>query len=89
MDITPVLALVKISIGIISSTTKDADLTSIIDGIIEELVDEKGLTIDLAKPSHFNYVKDLAVVRYRKEEVPRYLQFRLHNMIIHNKAVSE
>ena len=86
MDITNVLQLVKARIGI-TTAVRDSYLTAIIEGIIKELTDEKGLVLDGANPYHLMFVVDYATWRYQNrdtmEAMPRHLQFRLHNMMIH------
>ena len=86
MDITNVLQLVKARIGI-TTVVRDSYLTAIIEGIIKELTDEKGLVLDGANPYHLMFVVDFATWRYQNrdtmEAMPRHLQFRLHNLMIH------
>ena len=86
MDITNVLQLVKARIGI-TTAVRDSYLTAIIEGIIKELTDEKGLVLDGGNPYHLMFVVDFATWRYQNrdtmEAMPRHLQFRLHNMMIH------
>ena len=86
MDITNVLQLVKARIGI-TTAVRDSYLTAIIEGIIKELTDEKGLVLDGDNPYHLMFVVDFATWRYQNrdtmEAMLRHLQFRLHNMMIH------
>lgn len=86
MDITNVLQLVKARIGI-TTAVRDSYLTAIIEGIIKELTDEKGLVLDGDNSYHLMFVVDFATWRYQNrdtmEAMPRHLQFRLHNMMIH------
>ncbi len=86
MDTATVLSLVKARLGI-SSEVRDTYLTAIIDGIVKELTDEKGLSLDGDNPYHLMFVVDFATWRYQNrdtmEAMPRHLQFRLHNMMIH------
>lgn len=86
MDIELVLGLVKESLGI-RTTVRDGYLTHIIKGIINELEDEKGLLLDSSNPSHLIFVVDFAAWRYKGRDeakaMPRDLQYRLHNLIIH------
>lgn len=86
MDASTVLALAKARLGI-STQVRDTYLTAIIDGVIKELEDEKGLVLDEANPYHLMFVVDFATWRYQNrdtmEAMPRHLQYRLHNMIIH------
>lgn len=86
MDATTVLDLVKARLGI-SSNVRDIYISAIIDGVIKELEDEKGLVLDGANPYHLMFVVDYATWRYQNrdspEGMPRHLQFRLHNLMIH------
>lgn len=82
------LELVKARIGI-STTVRDTYLKAIINGIIKELEDEKGINLDLENnDAHLMFVVDYADWRYNNRDesgaVPRHLQFRLHNLMIHN-----
>ena len=80
------LDLIKARLGI-TSTVRDAYLTAIINGVVKELEDEKGLVLDGANPYHLMFVVDFVTWRYQNrdtmETMPRHLQFRLHNLIIH------
>lgn len=86
MDTATVLELVKARLGL-TSAVRDTYLTAIIDGIVKELTDEKGLALDGANPYHLMFVVDFATWRYQNrdtmEAMPRHLQFRLHNLMIH------
>ena len=86
MDVAQVLELVKARLGI-TTAVRDSYLTAIIDGIVKELTDEKGLVLDGDNPYHLMFVVDFATWRYQNrdtmEAMPRHLQFRLHNLIIH------
>ncbi len=86
MNIATVLELVKSRIGI-SSSVRDAYLYHIIEGIITELEDEKGLVLDGTSPYHLMFVVDYSTWRYQNRDsmdgMPRHLQFRLHNLMIH------
>jgi len=86
METTTVVTLVKERLGI-KSNVRDTYLTAIIEGIIKELTDEKGLVLDGTNPYHLMFVVDFATWRYQNrdtvEAMPRHLQFRLHNLIIH------
>ena len=90
MDTTTILQLVKERLGI-RSEVRDIYLSAIIDGVIEELEDEKGLVLIGASPSHLLFVVDYATWRYQSRDsdgtMPRHLQFRMHNLIIHNGGV--
>lgn len=80
------LDLIKARLGITSSV-RDTYLTAIVNGVVKELEDEKGLVLDGANPYHLMFVVDYATWRYQNrdtmEAMPRHLQFRLHNLMIH------
>lgn len=86
MDTETVLQLVKARIGL-TSPVRDTYLKAIIDGVISELEDEKGLTLNGDSPFQLMFVVDYATWRYQNRDttgaMPRHLQFRLHNLIIH------
>jgi len=93
MDASAVVALVKERLGI-KTNVRDTYLTAIVVGVITELEDEKGLALDGANPYHLMFVVDYATWRYQSRDsaagLPRHLQFRLHNLIIHaHSALSE
>jgi len=86
MDRDAVLGVVKERLGI-RTTARDTYLLAIIDGVIKELEDEKGLVLDGANPYHLIFVVDYAAWRYQSRDsdtgMPRHLQYRLHNLMIH------
>ena len=85
MDISIVLQLVKEVIGI-KTDVRDIYLTAIIKGVIKELEDEKGLSLDGSNDYHLLFVVDYVSWSYKNKDgagMPRHLQFRLHNLIIH------
>ena len=86
MDASTVVALVKERLGI-RTNVRDTYLTAIVVGVVKELEEEKGLVLDGANPYHLMFVVDYATWRYQNrdtmEAMPRHLQYRLHNMIIH------
>ena len=93
MNASTVVALVKERLGI-KTDVRDIYLTAIVDGVIKELEDEKGLALDGSNPYHLMFVVDYATWRYQSRDsdagLPRHLQFRLHNLIIHvHSALSE
>jgi hypothetical protein len=86
MNASTVVALVKERLGI-KTDVRDTYLTAIVDGVVKELEEEKGLALDGANPYHLMFVVDYATWRYQSRDesgaMPRHLQFRLHNLIIH------
>lgn len=91
MEISTAAALVKERVGIRTSNARDKYIEAIINGIIDELKNEQGIDLDLNKPRHLMFLVDYATWRHDNREsrdgLPRHLQFRLHNMLIHDKAV--
>jgi len=90
MDKAIILSLVKASLGI-TAAVRDTYINAIIDGVIKELEDEKGLVLDNANPNHLIFIVDYVAWRYKSKDsaegMPRHLQFRLHNLIIHDRRV--
>ena len=86
MNASTVVALVKERLGI-KTDVRDIYLTAIVDGVVKELEEEKGLVLDGANPYHLMFVVDYATWRYQNRDesgaMPRHLQFRLHNLMIH------
>lgn len=86
MDVTNAVAIVKETVGIRSSTVRDTYITALVNGVIAELTEEKGIDIDLEKPNHLFFVCDFSAWRYqhKNEPMPRDIQFRLHNLLINS-----
>ena len=79
------LPLVKARLGI-STNVRDEYLSHIVDGVIDELEEVNGLSLNKDSPHQLMFVVDLSTWRYQNRDIadgmPRHLQFRLHNMII-------
>lgn len=86
MDVKSAVGLVKERLGI-RTNVRDTYLTAIVQGVIKELEDEKGIVLVADDASHLLFVCDYATWRYQSRDssgaMPRHLQFRLHNLIIH------
>jgi len=91
MDVTLIVYLVKERLGIRSSH-RDTYITAIVNGVIEELEGEKGLSLNDSNSYHLLFICDYAAWRYKsvsegteqgKLAMPRHLQYRLHNLMIH------
>ncbi len=86
MDTQLIMELVKSGIGI-RHTLRDTYLTAIIEGVVKELEDEKGLVLESTNPHHLMFCVDYSIFRYEKSgkgTMPRDLQYRLHNLIVHS-----
>jgi len=85
MDTELIVSLVKESLGF-RSNVRDAYLTPLVEGVVRELEEEKGLVLDGANPYHVQFVVDYSAWRYKSRDepgaTPRHLQYRLHNLII-------
>lgn len=91
MDEAKILALVKARLGI-TTAVRDEYLAAIISGVLDELEHEKGIRLDPNDMNHVMFCVDLATWRYQSRDVPgdmpRHLQYRLHNLIISAGAPS-
>ena len=87
MDTATILELVKARLGI-STTVRDTYLVSIIESVIKELEDEKGIVLEIDNMNHIMFIADYVTWRYQSRDstggIPRHLQWRLHNLFIHN-----
>ena len=85
MDTNTILQLVKERLGI-RTNVRDAYLAAIVEGVVKELEDEKGLVLDDTNPYHLMFVVDYSTWRYQNRDsegaMPRHLQYRLHNLIV-------
>ena len=78
------LDLLKASLGY-KSNVRDILLKKIIEGVISELTDEKGIKLEYDNASHLMFVVDLSAFRYDNKGgnvMPRNLEYRLRNLII-------
>ncbi|MNR93717.1 hypothetical protein D3C72_247770 [compost metagenome] len=86
MDVNNVVSLIKERLGI-RTAVRDTYLTAIANSVVKELEDEKGLTLQADNSYHLLFVVDYATWRYEGRDesgaMPRHLQFRLHNLMLH------
>lgn len=86
------LGLVKARLGI-SASVRDDYLIAIINGVEAELTQEKGLVLDSTNSYHLMFIVDFATWRYQNKDsmdgMPRHLQFRLHNLMIHGGGMHD
>lgn len=84
------LALTKARLGI-TSNIRDALLQANVEAIVDELQNEKGLSLNWDSPNHLMFVVDYSTWRYQSVAetsvsgplpMPRHLQYRLHNLIL-------
>ena len=87
MEATNVLPLLKARLGI-SATARDTYLTAIINSVLTELQDEKGIALDDTNARHLMFVVDYSSWIYESKGeaggMPRHLQFGMHNLLMHN-----
>lgn len=87
MTVKQIVDLLKLKLGIVSGVM-DPRLEHLVEAIIEELTEEKGISIALENPRHTSFITDYAEYRYKNvtEEMPRYLMHRLHNLYLKDKV---
>lgn len=85
MDTATILDLVKARLGI-STNVRDAYLNSIIESIITELEDEKGITLVADNANHLMFIVDYSSWRYQSRDstgaMPEHLKWRLKNLYV-------
>jgi hypothetical protein len=80
------LELLKLKLGI-STTLRDKPLEKIIDAVISELGENLGVVLDPERADHEMFVVDFAAYRYEGGvDMPRHLQWRLHNLQVSSKG---
>lgn len=86
MDESQILLLVKERLGI-RTAVRDTYLTAIVKSVVKELEDQHKLTLDATNDYHLMFCVDFATWRYESKGensgMPRHLQFRLHNLLVH------
>lgn len=87
MNKATILQLVKARLGI-SSTQRDTYLNAIIDGLIEELEKQQGITLNGENKNQEIFITDYAVWRYQSRDttgaMPEHLRFRLRNLYVNS-----
>lgn len=80
------LELLKLKLGI-STILRDKPLEKIIDAVISELGENLGVVLDPERADHEMFVVDFAAYRYEGGvDMPRHLQWRLHNLQVSSKG---
>lgn len=80
------LESLKLKLGI-STTLRDKPLKKIIDAVISELGENLGVVLDPERADHEMFVVDFAAYRYEGGvDMPRHLQWRLHNLQVSSKG---
>ncbi|GIO63575.1 hypothetical protein [Paenibacillus cineris] len=94
MDEAQILALVKERLGI-RTAVRDTYLTAIVRSVVQELEDQHKLVLDPNNAYHLMFCVDYSTWRYQSADnsetsftgqplsMPRHLQFRLHNLLVH------
>ena len=90
MDEALILQLVKDKLLIRASTARDSYISAIIKSVIDEMEGEKGITLNALNYTQLMFIVDYVTWRYenKQESIPRNLQFRLHNLMIHSTEVA-
>lgn len=79
------LPLLKAALGI-TTNFRDKFLTKLIEGVVTELTDEKGIAIDKKNANHIMFVVDYADWRYKGRDtvsaMPLHLKARLKDLYV-------
>ena len=82
------LELLKLKLGI-STDLRDKPLKKIISSVIAELTKNLGVDLVSDRADHEMFVVDFAAYRYEGGvDMPRHLQWRLHNLQVSSKGVT-
>lgn len=85
MNIGQLVALLKIKLGI-ATNLRDKPLELIISSVISELTEQLGVSLIPDRADHEMFIIDFAAYRYEGgNDLPRHLQWRLHNLQISSK----
>ncbi|HEM3009466.1 TPA: hypothetical protein U0763_000172 [Streptococcus suis] len=88
MNTYQLLELLKLKLGI-STNLRDKPLEKILDAVISELSQSFGVELDSKRADHEMFVVDFAAYRYEGGvDMPRHLQWRLHNLQVSSKGVT-
>lgn len=86
MDEGQLLELLKLKLGI-STDLRDKSLKKIISSVITELTENLGADLVSNRADHEMFVVDFAAYRYEGGvDMPRHLQWRLHNLQVSSKG---
>jgi len=86
MDEGQLLELLKLKLGI-STDLRDKPLEKIISSVITELTENLGVDLVSDRADHEMFVVDFAAYRYEGGvDMPRHLQWRLHNLQVSSKG---
>lgn len=87
MNTATILELVKARIGI-SSNIRDTYLVAIIEGVIDELEKEKGITLNPQSNNHIMFIVNYSEWRYSNRDsskgLPKNLQWDLKNLYVNS-----
>ena len=88
MDKTKAHELLKLRLGMTSDAMYER-LDHLLEAVIKELDDEKGIEVDLENARVLEFVISYAAWRYEKKSesagMPRFIQLDLRNLYLHNK----
>lgn len=85
MDTGQLVELLKIKLGI-ASNLRNKTLEKIVSSVISELTNNLGVELVPDRADHEMFIVDFAAYRYEGGvDLPRHLQWRLHNLQISSK----
>lgn len=87
LETTPLLEILKAKLGI-SGEFRDKYLKHLLKSVIDELCNQKGITLNTERYHHMDFIVDYAAFRYDNRDnnilMPKHLQYRLHNLLLEN-----
>ena len=87
LETTPLLEILKAKLGI-SGEFRDKYLKHLLKSVIDELCNQKGITLNAERYHHMDFIVDYAAFRYDNRDnnilMPKHLQYRLHNLLLEN-----
>ncbi|MGY3797283.1 hypothetical protein NQ540_00340 [Granulicatella adiacens ATCC 49175] len=87
LETTPLLEILKAKLGI-SGKFRDEYLKHLLKSVIDELCNQKGITLNPESYHHIDFIVDYAAFRYDNRDnniiMPKHLQYRLNNLLLEN-----
>ncbi len=87
LETTPLLEILKAKLGI-RGEFRDEYLKHLLKSVIDELCNQKGITLNTESYHHIDFIVDYAAFRYDNRDnniiMPKHLQYRLNNLLLEN-----
>lgn len=89
MNVPLIRQLVKADIGMMSAS-RDEFFDKLIEGIVSELTEEKGIILDENNANHQMFIADYASWKFQNRDsnagMPNYLRLRMRNLFLHSRG---